>query len=742
MTMLPTREQPARLAGPPARMDAPAGGAGITPRDVLRIIRRRKLLITLAFAITLAVVVVGTFLWQTLAPLYRATALLRVTPPVASSLQVLTPFVRKDVIENHKRSVAALVKDPRVLDAASRDPEIVKTKWYSGFKKKEDVVIELDDRLSVSVVPETVFIRLSMMGLNKTELPDIVNAVARHFTRLYNEGKLFTAVGTRLDREATIRKFTAERDRLRAELDQVFRDMTAVKRDSPLAAMPEGQSVVALKLRNLTQELSDAQVMEAQARAALAANEQEERSGALARNPEVLNAVEFDVQVRQLQARLADLNTALDNAVRIGGEKHRAVQTLRSQIASTERALEQRTEEVTKSAIERIKEMRRLQVALATQQLASVTERLEEVNSEARDLEDALGRLAELQAKREDIKNSLALIDKRLVDLRLMGESGSATGEEGAGVGPVDIGQTATVPLRPAHPKWEVMLPAGAFLGLLLGFGLAFLLEFADTSIKTPSDLARRVDLPLLGMVPHSDDLEEEVEDFRRVTLLAPHSPAAEAFRQIRTNLLFSGPAQQRRSLLVTSPSPEDGRTTVVMNLATAMAQSGRRVLVVDANFRQPAIAGMFPEAAAAGLSSALVGQAAWRDVVSPTGVPNLSVVTSGPLPPNPAELLGSETMKQVLEEMVAEYDQVILDASPVMLVSDACVLATLVDGVILVVRAGSNSRGIVQRAAEMLARVGARVLGVVLQGVRSTAGGYLRKNYETFYEYHQRPLP
>jgi capsular exopolysaccharide synthesis family protein len=178
------------------------------------------------------------------------------------------------------------------------------------------------------------------------------------------------------------------------------------------------------------------------------------------------------------------------------------------------------------------------------------------------------------------------------------------------------------------------------------------------------------------------------------------------------------------------------------MNLAASMAQAGRRVLVVDANFRQPAIAGLFPQAAAAGLSSALVGQAAWRDVVSPTGVPNLDVITAGPLPPNPAELLGSDTMRQLVAEMTADYDQVLFDGSPVMVVSDAAVLSTQVDGVVLVIRAGHNSVGIVQRTVEQLHRVGAHVLGVVLQGVRTTAGGYLRKNYETFYEYQQRPEP
>jgi polysaccharide biosynthesis transport protein len=356
-----------------------------------------------------------------------------------------------------------------------------------------------------------------------------------------------------------------------------------------------------------------------------------------------------------------------------------------------------------------------------------------------RGLEVVLRRAGRLNNEINDTEADIKSINKAILEMTLL-LRGTGPGGETANLGPVMVKAYATLPREPSMPNWSLMIPAGFALGLMVGFGLAFLLELTDSSVRTPSDLTRKMNFPLLGMVPHSDDLEEEVADFRKVVQLAPQSPAAEAFRHIRTNLLFSGPAEHRRTLLITSPAPEDGRTTVVLNLAAAMAQGGKRVLVVDANFRQPAIAGMFPSASAAGLSSALVGQASWRDVVSPTEMPNMSVIAAGPLPPNPADLLGSEQMRQLLAEMSAEYDQVLIDGSPIMVVSDSVVLSTIVDGVIMVVRAGSNSVGIVQRSAEQLARVGAHVTGVILQGVRSTAGGYLRKNYQTYYDYQQKP--
>ncbi|MEI7835228.1 MAG: CpsD/CapB family tyrosine-protein kinase, partial [Planctomycetota bacterium] len=163
--------------------------------------------------------------------------------------------------------------------------------------------------------------------------------------------------------------------------------------------------------------------------------------------------------------------------------------------------------------------------------------------------------------------------------------------------------------------------------------------------------------------------------------------------------------------------------------------------LVIDANFRQPRIAALFPQTAGQGLSSALVGQADWRRVVHEVE-PNFSVMSAGPMPPNPAELLGSDEVRRIIAEAATEYDQILFDAAPCLVVTDPSVLSTVVDGVIIVIRAGASTYGMVQRVREMLSRLGAHITGVVLNGVRVTAGGYLRKNYDRFYEYSESTLP
>jgi receptor protein-tyrosine kinase len=374
---------------------------------------------------------------------------------------------------------------------------------------------------------------------------------------------------------------------------------------------------------------------------------------------------------------------------------------------------------------------------MITKQRDDLTEQLKLAKEEARDLENSIARYGAKSQDAADLEKSISMLDEKIMEKTLVIKR---TRGEDPNVGPVQVQAYATEPRERSLPQWKIMIPVGAVLGLMLGFGLAFLLELSDTSVKNPSDITRRLDMPLLGMVPHIDDLEEDFKNLFKVVADAPLSPAAEAFRHIRTNLFFSGPAQTRRSVLITSPVSEDGRTTVALNLAACVAQAGKKVLVVDANFRQAAVARAFPQAAESqGFSSVLVGAVGWREAVVQAEMPNLWVMPSGPMPPNPAELLGSEFAKNLISEMVAEYDQVIFDGSPVMVVTDARVLSTQVDGVILVIRAGVNNFGEVQRSIDQLTRVGAHMLGAVLQGVRVTAGGYLKKNYEAFYEYHSK---
>jgi non-specific protein-tyrosine kinase len=202
------------------------------------------------------------------------------------------------------------------------------------------------------------------------------------------------------------------------------------------------------------------------------------------------------------------------------------------------------------------------------------------------------------------------------------------------------------------------------------------------------------------------------------VSIHDPRSPAAEAYRVLSTNIQFSSLDRDVKTLLVTSVSPDEGKSIVLANLAITMAEGGRKVIVVDADLRRPSQHTIFSVAEAPGLTT-MVLDTALDPPIQATSAPNVSVVTSGPLPPNPAELLASERFGRVIARIAEQGDVVLLDAAPVAAVTDATVLATRVDGVLLVVDAGRTRRDVARRAKEQLERVGARLLGVALTNVK-----------------------
>lgn len=211
-----------------------------------------------------------------------------------------------------------------------------------------------------------------------------------------------------------------------------------------------------------------------------------------------------------------------------------------------------------------------------------------------------------------------------------------------------------------------------------------------------------------------------------------PKSPIAEAFRTLRTNISFSALDRPLRSLLVTSAGPEEGKSTAVSNLAVVTAQAGTRVLVLDCDLRKPAMHKVFDLDNHRGLTSVLVGGVDPTEAISPTLADNLWVLTSGPLPPNPAELLGSGRMKDLLPQLEEKYDLILVDTPPLLAVTDAAVLAPQVDAAVLVARAGVTRRDMLAEAKASLAKTGVHLLGAILNGLRPESDGY-------YYYYHYR---
>jgi len=288
---------------------------------------------------------------------------------------------------------------------------------------------------------------------------------------------------------------------------------------------------------------------------------------------------------------------------------------------------------------------------------------------------------------------------------------------------PVHIGTTrsASPPTAPLSPRPLLNAAAGLFAGLIAGIGLAVLRDILDTTLRTSSALAEATGLPVLGAVPYDKD----AQDSPLAVGPGAHSSRAEAFRLVRTNLQFAQVDRSPRVIVVTSPLPGEGKTNTASNLALSMAEAGRKVCLVDADLRSPSVAKAFGLVQAAGLTTVLIGTATVDEVLQQGGEGKLSVLTSGPIPPNPAEILTSERMRQVLDGLAEAFDVVVVDSAPLLPVADTVGLAPLVDGAVLVVRAGRTPSERAQAAVAALRSVGAPVLGVVLSMAKLHSEGY-----------------
>jgi capsular exopolysaccharide synthesis family protein len=302
-----------------------------------------------------------------------------------------------------------------------------------------------------------------------------------------------------------------------------------------------------------------------------------------------------------------------------------------------------------------------------------------------------------------------------------------------------------------ASRQWWLWCPGGTVLGFLIGIGLAFLLEMVNDLLRTPRDVARFLHVPLLGVIPDAaEDKQVRGIDLCHAVRQAPYSLISESYRRCRTNLELSSSAESSQALLIVSGDAGDGKTSVAVNLATAFVAKERKVLLIDANFRQPSLQTIFPKMAANdletghfnyGLSSVLTNQCSYRDAVRPTPVEGLDVIDTGPLPSNPAELLAGPRMEELIKENRRNYDHIIVDSAPLLLVSDAKALARLVDATLVVLNAAATRRGAAQRTIRELREVDATIVGCVLLGARAMKGGYFQEQYKSYQKYQKPQL-
>lgn len=286
--------------------------------------------------------------------------------------------------------------------------------------------------------------------------------------------------------------------------------------------------------------------------------------------------------------------------------------------------------------------------------------------------------------------------------------------------------EAAVPPANPVNAHRMRNLLLGVLLGLFGGVGLAFFVEYLDNTVKSVEEAEDRFGLPVLGVISQMPPKEGRVEE---VVKTSPLSGISESYKSLRASLMLTSRDEPPKRVLFTSMAPADGKTTTAVNLATALANSGKKVLIIDADLRKPNLGKLLGISRDEGLSTYLSGNSD-EAVIADTDVANLSAILAGPVPPLPSELLSSERLKNLLDAMSEAYDMVVIDSPPVMPVSDSLILSQLVDSTVVVVRAGKTTCDMLERGLKALQHVGTDVKGLVINGASAKNGGYYYYGY------------
>ncbi len=329
-----------------------------------------------------------------------------------------------------------------------------------------------------------------------------------------------------------------------------------------------------------------------------------------------------------------------------------------------------------------------------------------------------------------DVENNKHMFD---VVLNRLKETDLTSGLTTSNVRIID---KAFIPKAPIKPNKKANLMLAAIIGLFMGIGAAFFLEYLDNTIKTPKDLKRYLDLSFLGLIPHMDTSRiKEVSNPALISLHRSQSHFNEAYKSLQTSIMFSFPNTTSKSILITSTLSSEGKSLTCANLAVTIAQSGAKVVIIDGDMRKARLFHLFKLNNQKGLSNLLIGQCTMEEVLQKGPVPNLSIITSGHHPSNPPELLVSPSLKKVIDELKIRYDLIIIDSPPIVPLTDSVIISNIVDGVALVIHGGVTDSEVILQGLDFLKKSNARILGAIINNIDLTKRG--RYYYYKYYYYH-----
>jgi len=703
-----------------------------------RVIRKRRWTIVTLFSVLFTIVLLGTLKQK---PIYRARALLEIEKENPNILTVQELFALETVSDTYLETQYKILRSEtlarRVIDQFGLD-RLTEFNPRAGRRSQTDAggasqpqtfaagdtdrdprgyqiaLARFNDRLSVDPIKRSRLVEISFESENPELAARVVNALASHHIEKNLEVRW----------EATQKAsewLSQQLHELKARLEKSEDELQSYARVNGLLFLETEkgapENIINERLRQLQEELTKAQAARYE-KESLYRLVQASDYGSLPGIAENRLLQELTIRLTELKREQALLETTFT-------PDYPKVKQIQNQIQEIDSVL--------------ARERGRIAERITNDYLAA--QRREALVSQAFEGQQKQANVIAERSVQYNILKREVDTNKQLYEglLQRLKEAGVSAGLKASNIRVVDA---AEPPKKPAKPNLLLNLSLAVVLGLGLGIGAAFLQEHLDNSLKTSEDVERFLGLPALALIPSVESLNghrggvyglydrhklpaSEAEktaaapQWYRIDASSPkHSALGEAFRSLRTSVLLSTAERPPRTLLVSSSQPGEGKTTISSNLAISLAQLGQRVLLIDGDMRRPSVRKVFQIENGLGLVSYLTGQQDWRAAVQPTGQAGLDALLCGPVPPNPAELLSSERMRTLLGEAKAEYQFVVVDSPPLLNVADSRILATMVEGVVLVVKGGVTPRELAQRAQGYARDVGANLIGVVLNNL------------------------
>ena len=697
--------------------------------DPLRLLKKYRVWLVVALTLGGVAGAGGHFILKEVAPSYRAQALFRVYAP-RTDLTEKTNTGNEEELAIFMATEAQIMTSPEVLRRAMEDPRLPRLaeKWTAVFTKGDryspsDAAIELEKRISARVVAGTAFIRMSLSYRDPAEVAALVGFVrSAYLADLTRRGQALTANETSAldmavkESQDDISRLQTQRDSLAVEhsLDALDVRVSTVRanldmRFSEMAIVRQTMIDYGTRLREMELQL--------------------QRAGGIEYSDSMRQEVTQQSGIIQgLQGQIVSLETSRLAARERLGPDHRELRTIDNHIQALHQKVEQETQRLLREHFEgRITLLRELLQSLRAQEADILTQ--------IEDFTQKVNELVLVQNELYDIDTQIALATQLQAEYQVRLKSIRATVRLDVS-DRVVLAEQERVPERLAFPKLYIMVPAGIFVfGALFAAGVV-LFETVDQRVKSPADIASLPMARVLGVIPHASEDPASVKALETVYRDHPSGVMAECYRQMRALALKQMRQTGARSLAVIPAMPGSGGSTVAANLAQALAAADLKVLLIDSNFRRPRQHAIFGLDEAPGLAEVLAGGDRLDQAARPSGYDGLDILTAGGADPRRQERLATDTMARLIATASESYDYVVVDVAPIVVSGDAISVANKVDATLLVTRAYSEKRGMIARVLRDLSEQPAETLGVIVNGVRASAGGYLRRNIIATHRY------